>query len=263
MNGPVAVPDLMAALLHIPYCTAMVVVVGHSVLTKVPMELLDHILSFLSWPFDLHPLLLVNQRFSSHAERALYSNLGELPAQRSVRLLLSLANAPEARRELVKSLRVNFTENRVLFALEVLIAKVLCLLPRLHTLIVEVSVHESKHRSLAWIFPRDAPFRLRSFETSIRCVLLHFFFFSQYSALKRWSINRLDPDLAAFLESQPEIRDLSLRGMPVCTSSPLAFTLQPSALPHLETFRSVHVDPDTLREVLRPTTTTRCPRRTY
>ena len=69
---------------------------------------------------------------------------------------------------------------------------------------------------------------------------------------ERRSINRLDPDLAAFLESQPEIRDLSLRGMPVCTSSPLAFTLQPSALPHLETFRSVHVDPDTLREVLRP-----------
>jgi len=53
--------------------------------------------------------------------------------------------------------------------------------------------------------------------------------------------------LAAFLESQPEIRDLSLRGMPACTSSP--FTLQPSALPLLETFRSVHVDPDTLCEV--------------
>ncbi|KAN0135128.1 hypothetical protein V8E53_007019 [Lactarius tabidus] len=201
-------------------------VVGYSVLTSLPLELVDNILSFLSWPFDLHPLLLVNQRLSSIAERELYSNLGELPAQRSVRLLLSLANAPAARLSLVKALKVNFTENRVLFALEVLIAKVLCLLPRLRTLIVEVSVHENKHRALAWIFPRDAPFRLRSFETSIR----------------------LDPDLAAFLESQPEIRDLSLRGMPVYTSSP--FTLQPSALPHLGTFRSVHVDPDTLREVI-------------
>ena len=59
--------------------------------------------------------------------------------------------------------------------------------------------------------------------------------------------DRLDPELAAFLESQPEIRDLSLRGMLAYTSSP--FTLQPSALPHLETFRSVHVDPDTLCEV--------------
>ena len=167
---------------HIPFA-AMVDVVGHSASTNIPMELLDHILSFLSWPFDLHPLLLVNKRLSSLAERALYSNLGELPAQRSVRLLLSLTNAPVARRELVKALRVNFTENRVLFALEVLIAKVLCLLPRLHTLIVEVSVRESKHRALAWIFPRDAPFRLRSFETSIRCVLLclrlSFFFLVQ------------------------------------------------------------------------------------
>ncbi|KAF8258501.1 hypothetical protein EI94DRAFT_1754513 [Lactarius quietus] len=201
-------------------------VVGHSALTTLPLELIDHIISFLSWPFDIHPLLLVNERLSPIAERSLYRNLGELPAQRSVRLLLSLANAPAARREFVKALKVNFTENRVLFALEVLIAKVLGLLPRLRTLIVDVSVHENKHRALAWIFPRDAPFRLRSFETSIR----------------------LDPDLAAFLESQPEIRDLSLRGMPVCSSSP--FTLQPSALPHLETFRSVHVGPDTLREVI-------------
>jgi hypothetical protein len=217
-------------------------VVGYSALTSLPLELIDNILSFLSWPFDLHPLLLVNRRLSSIAERDLYSNLGELPAQRSVRLLLSLANAPAARCELVKALKVNFTENRVLFALEVLIAKVLCLLPRLRTLIVEVSVHENKYRALAWIFPRDAPFRLRSFETSIRCASL---FFLSVRALN--GVNRLDPDLAAFLESQPEIRDLSLRGMPVCTSSP--FTLQPSALPHLETFRSVHVDPDTLCEV--------------
>ena len=58
---------------------------------------------------------------------------------------------------------------------------------------------------------------------------------------------RLDQDLATFLESQPEIRDLSLRGIPAYTSDP--FTIPPSALPHLESFRSVHVDPDTLGEV--------------
>lgn len=200
--------------------------IGRIALMTLPLELIDHILSFLPWPFDLHPLLLVNQRLHSIAERILYRNIGDLPAQRSVRLLLSLANAPAVRRELVKALEVNFTENRVLFALELLIAKVLGLLPRLRVLNVEVSVHENRHRALAWIFPRDAPFRLRSFSTSIR----------------------LDPDLAAFLESQPEIRDLSLRGMPAFTSSP--FTLLPSALPHLEVFRSVHVDPDTLCEVI-------------
>jgi len=58
---------------------------------------------------------------------------------------------------------------------------------------------------------------------------------------------RLDQDLATFLESQPEIRDLSLRGIPAYTSDP--FTIPRSALPHLESFRSVHVDPDTLGEV--------------
>ncbi|KAF8260914.1 hypothetical protein EI94DRAFT_1609225, partial [Lactarius quietus] len=82
--------------------------------------------------------------------------------------------------------------------------------------------------NFTWIFPRHAPFRLHSFETSIRCAL--------------------DPDLAAFLESQPEIRDLSLRGMTIYSSS--LFILQPSALPHLETFCSVHVVPDTLFELI-------------
>ena len=40
---------------------------------------------------------------------------------------------------------------------------------------------------------------------------------------------------------------LSLRRC-ACASSP--FTLQPSALLHLETFRSVHMDPNTLRDVI-------------
>ena len=50
------------------------------------------------------------------------------------------------------------------------------------------------------------------------------------------------------LESRPEIRDLSLRSVRACASSP--FTLQPSALLRLETFRSVHMDPNTLRDVI-------------
>ena len=57
--------------------------------------------------------------------------------------------------EPVKALAVNFPDNRELFALELLIAKVLSLLPRLLALTVEVSAHENRHRPLAWIFPRD------------------------------------------------------------------------------------------------------------
>jgi hypothetical protein len=142
--------------------------IRHTTLTTLPIELIDQILSFLSWPNDIYPLLFVDKFLSPIAERILYRNIGDLPAPRAVRLLLSLAKAPAARRQLVKGLSLNFTDNRVLFALELLMAKALRLLPRLRTLDVEVSVHENRHRALAWIFPRNAPFRLRSFATSIR-----------------------------------------------------------------------------------------------
>jgi hypothetical protein len=66
----------------------------------------------------------------------------------------------------------------VLFALELLIAKVLKLLPRLRSLNVEVSIYENRHRALAWIFPRDAPFQLLSSATSIRSLSFPCFHFS-------------------------------------------------------------------------------------
>jgi hypothetical protein len=141
-------------------------------LMNLPLELIDHTLTFLSWPNELPPLLLVNTSLNPIAERILYRNISDLPAPRAVRLLLSLVNASAARCELVKSLALDFSDNRVLFALELLIAKVLRRLPRLRALNLEVSIHENRHRALAWIFPRDAPFRLTSFTTSIRCVLL-------------------------------------------------------------------------------------------
>ena len=214
-------------------------------LMALSLELIDHILTFLLWPHDVHPLLLVSKSLNPIAERILYRNIGELPARRAVRLSLSLANATATRCELIKSLSLDFIENRVLFALELLMAKVLKRLPQLRSLSVEVSVHENRHRALAWIFPRDAPScsacsRLLSGNVTSFIICLYVW----------WTLNeypRLDPDLAAFLESQPEIRGLSLRGIPSCASDP--FTLLPSALPHLETFRSVHVDPDTLGEV--------------
>ena len=70
-----------------------------------------------------------------------------------MRLLLSLANASAEGCKLVKSLSLNFSDNRVRFALELLIYKVLRLLPRPRTLNVEVSIHENRHRALAWMFP--------------------------------------------------------------------------------------------------------------
>jgi hypothetical protein len=139
-------------------------------LTSLPIELLDHILSFLPWPGHFYPLLFINKYLNVIAERVLYRNIGDLSAPRAVRLLLSLVNASAARCELVKALAVDFSDNKVLFALELLIYKVLRQLPRLRALSVEVSTYENRHRPLAWIFPRDASFRLRSFATSIRYV---------------------------------------------------------------------------------------------
>jgi hypothetical protein len=95
-----------------------------------------------------------------------------------VRLLLSLANAPAARRQLVKGLSLKFTDNRVLFAFEFLMAKVLTLLPRLRTLNAEVSVHENRHRALAWIFPVTPPSacaHLRRPSGKFRALPLYFF----------------------------------------------------------------------------------------
>ena len=102
------------------------------------------------------------------AKCILYCSIGDLPAWCAVRLLPSLANGPATRCGLIKSLSLGFIRNRVLFALELLIPKVPRWLPWLRSLSIEVSFHKNRHCALAWIFPRDAPFRLRLFATSIR-----------------------------------------------------------------------------------------------
>lgn len=74
-----------------------------------------------------------------------------------MRTLLSLANALATQCELLKSVWLDFIENRVLFVLDLLIAEVPRGPPRSRPLSVEVSVHENKHRALEWIFAGDAP----------------------------------------------------------------------------------------------------------
>src|SRR5258708_23034211 len=94
-------------------------------LKTIRLEFIDDILFFPSWPNGLYSVLFVNKFLNPVAERTLYRNIGDLPAQRAVRLLLSLANAPVARCALVKSLSLDFSDNKVLFALELRIARVL------------------------------------------------------------------------------------------------------------------------------------------
>ncbi|KAI0262046.1 hypothetical protein BC834DRAFT_829462 [Gloeopeniophorella convolvens] len=192
----------------------------------LPLELIDETLSHLPWPNGLYHLLFVNRRLGAIAQRALYSDVQTLSGRKTVLLLLSLLHASAPRRELVRSLQLDLTGNSVLPSLERLISRVLKLLPCLRTLSVELVPYGGRHRSNSWILPQDAPFHLCSLST---CLVI-------------------DPVMAAFLNSQPRICHLSLRGLPPSASNP--FVLPPSALPCLKTFRSVSLGPDTLSEVI-------------
>ena len=154
-----------------------------------------------------------------------------------MRLLLSPANAPAIRGEIIKSLSLDFIGNRVLFRPELLIARVLRQLPRLRSLSVEASIHENRivpsHGYSP--FPRDALFWLSPFATSIKQHNILYHLFLSLRRLNEYS--RLDPDLAVFFASEPEILDLELRGIPYSSDSS---TLPPSALPHLETLCLAH-----------------------
>ena len=86
-------------------------------------------------------------------------------------------------------------------------AQVPAVLPHLGSRSVEVSVLENRHRTVAWTFPWDAPFWLRSFATGIRYVL-----YRPFLILRTVNGNYgLDPDLEAFLVPARDPRPLVAR----------------------------------------------------
>jgi len=173
-------------------------VVKHASLMICPLEPIDHIYADISF-LDARPASAIpRQKISRpHRRTRLISQHQRPPASRAMQLLLSLANVPATRCELVSqgplagfhqkqsSVRARVAHSQG--------AHATAGLPRLRSLRVEVSVHANRHRTIMWIFPREAPFWLRSFATSIRYVLYH---------VVLWSLNgnyMLDPGLAAFL----------------------------------------------------------------
>ena len=58
-------------------------------LMTLPLELIDHILTFLSWPNNLHPLLLVSNSLNPVAERILPQHRGTPGATRRAALALA------------------------------------------------------------------------------------------------------------------------------------------------------------------------------
>ena len=90
-------------------------------------------LTFLSWPHDLHSLLLVRKSLGPVSERVLYRNISDLPASRAMSESLMglvvarecLCDAVRARQEPFAVLLLDYIEDRARFALELLIARLL------------------------------------------------------------------------------------------------------------------------------------------
>lgn len=128
----------------------------------------------------------------------------------------------------VRTLRIDFSRHFVTANLLRLVQRALSALPDLRDLNLEFSLRDSRF-SLGWVLDgcAVAGARLERFSTSIRC----------------------DASLAAFLEVQPRIIELSLRGFQLA-DPPSTFTLSPTALPELASFRVVHAGTPVLAIVL-------------
>ncbi|KAI0942343.1 hypothetical protein AcW1_002999 [Taiwanofungus camphoratus] len=186
-----------------------------------PIEIVEYILEKLTAE-ELSPVLRANSLLYAIAVRVLYRNVSDLPIRRTVPCLRTLGSGTTSA-TLVHNLNIDWTYCTPTGNLFRLLNCALQQLTALRHLSLEFSPHENQF-SLAWLFD-GCTFRLRTLATSIRC----------------------DFALAQFLETQPRIQELCLRGFQ--TNSP--FILTPSALPELTSFRAVHAGAPVLSQVLR------------
>lgn len=186
----------------------------------LPVELIDLSLSSLT-PTELAAMGPLNRQFHSISSRILYKSL-DLSNGQSVRCLRTLSRSPSLA-SLVRSLHLDWSDlGSPLPALLVLLHRVLLGLTNLNSLILELAV---KHVGMgtSWVL-RDCKFDLKLFISSIRC----------------------DQLLAQFLESQPNLVELGLRGF----GNPDLFALSPTSLPHLQSLRAMRAGPLVFRSVV-------------
>ncbi|KAI0329524.1 hypothetical protein GY45DRAFT_1324978 [Cubamyces sp. BRFM 1775] len=186
-----------------------------------PVEIQDCIFQELEM-HDLPPVLRVNSHFNAIATRILYRIIPELPMRRCIACLKILCSNP-ANAALVRKLSVDWSSHRVVANLFRLLRDTLMQLTALRHLSIELSPQDN-HYSLAWVL-HGCRSRLRTLGTSIRC----------------------DPQLAAVLETQPDLIELCLRGFQ--TKQP--FTISQDAMPVLKMFRAVHAGPAVISSVVR------------
>ncbi|KZT01850.1 uncharacterized protein LAESUDRAFT_706886 [Laetiporus sulphureus 93-53] len=189
----------------------------------LPTEILYIILQLVDSKHDLATLLRVSKLFHPIAFPALYRSIPNMrPVRRMIACLNTLAT-DASKAELVRTLVVDWSMHRVLGNLLRLLNRALKQLRFLRHLSIELSPYDNQSAQ-AWVFS-GANFQLQTLSTSARC----------------------DEGLARFLETQPSIRELSLRGFQ--TNSP--FILSSSALPHLISFRTVHAGIPELSTVIK------------
>lgn len=200
---------------------------------KLPPEILDLVFGCLERQ-DLVNVVLTSSTFKSVALRLLYHTITVSDAVQSVYLLRTLVKNPTLA-GLVRSLELDWSQSirNPTRNLHILLQKAVRNLVSLHSLTLDIS------KSCVWILDK-CPFSLRFFSTTFRC----------------------DHHLSAFLNHQPEITELCLRGVP---DTPLglfmlgedeqantepSFALLPTSLPKLAHLRAIHSGPRTIEMMI-------------
>lgn len=206
------------------YCTATtssgVVGPGSSPgVARLPVEVLDHICSQVC-ASDLVAVTRVSSCLQSIAIRILYRSIPELPPKRLTSCLKSLAKNT-CLPPLVRSLKIDVTQSSPIQNFYKLLHTVLTRLTNLSFLSLEISRNTPIEPIL-----HGCTFSLHHFSTSATC----------------------DSNLSQFLESQPSITELCLRGF--SPNADTEFYLAPTALPRLSHFRAIHSVPSLVAKII-------------
>ncbi|TFK38460.1 hypothetical protein BDQ12DRAFT_630977 [Crucibulum laeve] len=203
----------------------------------LPFEVLDYVFRELTRS-ELIPVLCTNSVFHALSVRRVYHTIANLRPRDCILCLRSLDANPSLPPYL-RALELNFSTRTPTGNMYHLVHRVLKRAVALHSLHIELP----KSQSPVWILD-DTPFALRKFTTSMQC--------------KR--------SLANYLESQPSITELTLRGfqsdhgistLPFFDTPPPhieppeeRFCLGPTALPNLSVFNAIHAGPAVIASVV-------------
>ena len=206
----------------------------------LPVEVLDNIFLFLTQS-ELIPLLPTNKYLYAISARRFYHTISIHCAWQSVTFFQTALNNPSIP-PLVRSLDIDISDSHPLRSFYHLFHKVLQRLPALVTLLLDFP----KSHSPLWIFD-NCTFFLKNFTTSMLCT----------------------HSLALFLDTQPNITHLTLRGfqnnnisilpflsVPVSVAAAATteegqpFKLKPTSLPNLTHFNAIHAGSSVIQAVI-------------